>query len=319
MKIGLDAMGGDFAPAEACKGIRQYLQSATTPTNAVIYAFGVKELLDPLLADIPADKLIIVDAPDVVAMNDHPTKALKEKPNSSISIGFGMLAQGKIDAFISAGNTGMMLVGAAMIIKTLPNVLRPSIPTIVPFQNGSKGLLLDVGINADCKPEMLDQFAVLGSNYAENVLKINNPRVGLLNIGEEEGKGNLLAKSTYPLLIANPHVNFIGNIEGRDVLANKADVIICDGFTGNIILKLCESIYDIFHTQRGVKDDYLNFFNYETYGGTPVLGINKTVIVGHGISNANAFENMINQAYTIASSNMPEQLLGKFATITNID
>jgi phosphate acyltransferase len=315
MKIGLDAMGGDFAPVEACKGIRAYLQAATTPANAVVYAIGIAEQLEPLLADLPKDRCIIVNATEVVGMHEHPTKALKEKPNSSISIGFGMLAKGMIDAFISAGNTGMMLVGAAMIIKPLPGVMRPSIPSLVPFQNGSIGLLLDVGINADCKPEMLDQFAVLGSNYAEHILKVKSPRVGLLNIGEEEGKGNLLAKSTYPVLQANTHINFIGNIEGRDVLANKADVIICDGFTGNIILKLCESIYDIFHTQRHIQDEYLNHFNYETYGGTPVLGINKTVIVGHGISNENAFNKMLDQAYTIASSDMIAQLNGKFATV----
>jgi phosphate acyltransferase len=208
-----------------------------------------------------------------------------------------------------------MLVGSAHIIKTIEGVLRPSIPTLVPYQTGGIGLLLDVGINADCKPEMLDQFAILGSNYAEHVLKIKNPRVGLLNIGEEEGKGNLLAKSTFPLLKENKYINFIGNIEGRDVLINKADVIICDGFTGNIILKLCESIYDIFNTQRNIKDTYLDHFNYENYGGTPVLGINKTVIVGHGISNASAFANMLQQGYTIASSNMAEKLKGKFDAV----
>jgi phosphate acyltransferase len=313
MNIGLDAMGGDYAPIEACKGIHAFLADANTPSDAIVYAIGIEAEIAPLLVGLPADRCIIVNASQIVGMHEHPTKALKEKPDSSISVGFGMLAMGKIDAFISAGNTGMMLVGSAHIIKTIEGVLRPSIPTLVPFQNGAHGLLLDVGINADCKPEMLDQFAILGSNYAEHVLKIKNPRVGLLNIGEEEGKGNLLAKGTFPLLQENKHIHFIGNIEGRDVLIDKADVIICDGFTGNIILKLCESIYDIFNNQRNIKDEYLNHFNYETYGGTPVLGINKTVIVGHGISNAGAFAKMLMQGYTIAGSEMAEKLKGKFS------
>jgi glycerol-3-phosphate acyltransferase PlsX len=313
MKIGLDAMGGDYAPIEACKGIKAYLADPNTPADAIVYAIGVQEQLEPLLADVPKDRCVIVHAPDVVGMHEHPTKALKEKPNSSINLGFYLLAKGDIDAFISAGNTGMMLVGAAHIIKTIEGVMRPSIPTLVPYQDGRFGLLLDVGINADCKPENLEQFAVLGSNYAEHVLKIENPKIGLLNIGEEEGKGNLLAKSTFPLLKDNPFINFIGNMEGRDLLVGKADVIVCDGFTGNIMLKLCESIYQIFHEERKVQDEYLNHFNYEAYGGTPVLGVNKTVIVGHGISNENAFCKMLQQGYNIASSNLLEKLKGKFA------
>jgi phosphate acyltransferase len=314
MKIGLDVMGGDFAPIEACKGIEAFLKNPDTPTDAVVYAIGVKDQIEPLLQHLPADRCIIIDAPEVVGMHEHPTKALKEKPQSSISIGFGMLAMGKIDSFISAGNTGMMLVGAAHIIKPIEGVMRPTIPTLVPNQDGSTSLLLDVGINADCKPEYLEQFAVLGSNYAKHVLNIQNPRVGLLNIGEEDSKGNLLAKSTFPLLKTNAHIQFIGNLEGRDVLANKADVIVCDGFTGNIILKLCESVYDIFHTQRNLQDTYLDRFNYETYGGTPVLGVNKTVIVGHGISNQGAFHQMLMQGYTISKSNFVENLIGKFTS-----
>ena len=155
-------------------------------------------------------------------MHEHPTKALKEKQQSSIAIGFHLLATGKIDAFISAGNTGAMLVGALFSIKALEGVLRPTISTIIPKENGGTGLLLDVGLNADCKPEQLNQFAVMGSVYAQLILGIENPRVGFINVGEEEGKGNLLAQATYPLLKENKHINFIGNIEGRDMLTGQS-------------------------------------------------------------------------------------------------
>ena len=178
-------------------------------------------------------------------MHEHPTKALKEKQKSSIAIGFHLLASGKIDAFISAGNTGAMLVGALFSIKALKDVIRPTISSIIPKSNGTTGLLLDVGLNADCKPEQLNQFAIMGSVYAQLILGIENPKVGLINVGEEEGKGNLLAQATYPLLKENKNINFTGNIEGRDVLIDKADVMICDGFTGNIILKMAESLYGI--------------------------------------------------------------------------
>jgi phosphate acyltransferase len=306
MKIGLDIMGGDFAPEQAIKGIELFFNKYHTPAHIV--AIGQDQALATLNDSPFKDNITLVPAAEIVAMNEHPTKALKEKPNSSINIGFHLLATGKIDAFISAGNTGMMLVGAAHIIKPIDGIQRPTIPTFVPNITGSTSILCDVGINADCKPENLDQFALMASIYAEQVLKINMPKVGLLNIGEEEGKGNLLAKATYPVLKENKHINFIGNVEGRDILAGKADVIVCDGYTGNIVLKLCESMYHLFHNKRNINDEYLNRFNYENYGGTPVLGINKTVIVGHGISNDIAFANMIQQAYNIAKSGLAEKL-----------
>jgi phosphate acyltransferase len=311
MKIGLDMMGGDFAPHETCLGVKQFIASGELP-DAIIMAIGPKDVLEPLLHDMPQDRVQIIDAPELVAMNEHPTKIFREKPNSPFTIGFGILAQGKIDAFISAGNTGAMLVGATMIVKPIPGVARPTIPTMLPFSNGRTGVIVDVGINADCKPENLEQFAVLGSNYVQHVYGTENPRVGLLNIGEEEGKGNILAKAAYDLLKNNPHINFVGNIEGRDVFIDKADVVVCDGFTGNIILKLSESFYHIFAKERGVKDEYLERFDHEKQGGTPVLGINKPVIVAHGISKAPAFQHMIHEAYQLAKSDLPETLKGKF-------
>jgi phosphate acyltransferase len=313
MKIGLDMMGGDFAPEQAIIGVQKFLESDyANSSDSVVYALGDLTLLSPAMGHLPRNRVCLVDAPQLVAMNDHPTRVFKEKPNSAIAEGFNMLAAGKLDAFISAGNTGTMLVGAAMVVKPIEGVLRPTIPTYVPRTNGGYSLLLDVGINADCKPENLDQFATLASIYCQSVFGIAAPKVGLLNIGEEEGKGNLLAKASYPILQQNKEIEFIGNIEGRDILTGKADVIVCDGFTGNVVLKMAESIYHILVEQKGVQNAYLENFNYEVYGGTPVLGVNKTVIVGHGISSGRAFANMLQQADTIARSGMLDKMMGKF-------
>jgi phosphate acyltransferase len=290
MKIGIDMMGGDFAPLEAIKGIQHYTEEG----NAHLVLIGDEDKINPLVTEynIPGNKYTVVHAPQVIGMHEHPTRALKEKQQSSIAVGFHLLASGKMDAFISAGNTGAMLVGSLYSLKPIEGVLRPTISTIIPKENGSTGLLLDVGLNSDCKPEQLNQFAVMGSVYAQQILGIDNPRVALLNIGEEEGKGNLLAQATYPLLKENKHINFIGNVEGRDVLIDKADIIVCDGFSGNIILKLAESLFEI-TGRKEIHHEYFDRFNFENYGGTPVLGISKPVIIGHGISKGKAFKNMI--------------------------
>lgn len=301
-------MGGDFAPLEAIKGIQDYL-SEVAQAAAHLVLFGDEEKLTPLLAEhtLPHDSYTVVHAPQMIDMHEHPTKALKEKQRSSIAMGFGALAAGKTDAFVSAGNTGAMLVGSLYALKTLEGVLRPTISTIVPKENGQTGLILDVGLNSDCKPEQLNQFAIMGSVYAQNILGIETPRVALMNIGEEEGKGNLLAQATYPLLKENKHINFVGNVEGRDVFIDKADVIVCDGFTGNIILKLAESFFEV--TQRqGIENEYLDRFNFESYGGTPVLGVNKPVIIGHGISKAKAFKNMILLAQKMIEKDIMKKL-----------
>ena len=208
-----------------------------------------------------------------------------------------------MDAFISAGNTGAMLVGALFSIKVLEGVLRPVISTVIPKENGGTGILLDAGLNADCKPEQLNQFAVMGSVYAQLMFGIDNPRVGLINVGEEEGKGNLLAQATYPLLKENKHINFIGNIEGRDLLMDKADVMVCEGFMGNVILKMAESLYEITN-QKKIQHEYFERFNFEIYGGTPVLGVAKPVIIGHGISHSIAFSNMIQVAQKMITKNV---------------
>src|SRR5436190_8268827 len=292
MNIGLDMMGGDYAPLEAIKGIALYLSAAES--NVQLTLIGNQDIIDELLLsnNISRSAVNIVHASQVIEMHEHPTKALKEKQQSSIAIGFYLLASGKIDAFISAGNTGAMMVGALFSIKALEGVSRPTIGAYMPRENGKLGLLLDAGINADCKPENLNQFAILGSLFAEHILGIENPKVGLINLGEEEGKGNILAQAAYPLLKENPHIHFAGNIEGRDILLDKADVMVCEGFTGNVVLKMAESIYDIVQ-RRGIHDEHFDRFNFEMYGGVPVLGVAKPVIIGHGISHAVAFKNMI--------------------------
>ncbi|HEX2684281.1 MAG TPA: phosphate acyltransferase PlsX [Ferruginibacter sp.] len=311
MNIGIDMMGGDFAPAEAVKGIRLFLSGSTSPAG--LFLFGDEQQITPLLQQegIPADKTTIIPTTQVIEMHEHPTRALKEKQQSSISVGFHYLSTGKIDAFISAGNTGAMLVGTMYSIKAIEGVQRPTISTIIPKENGGTGLLLDVGLNADCKPENLNQFAVLGSLYAKHILGIDDPKVGLLNIGEEEGKGNLLAQAAYPLLKANDQINFAGNIEGRDVFLDKADVMVCDGFTGNIILKLAESLFEITQSKQ-IDHPYFERFNFENYGGTPVLGVSKPVIIGHGISHAKAFHNMILVAQKMAESRLMEMMKESF-------
>ena len=311
MKIGLDMMGGDFAPLEAVKGLHNYLSVSRSP--ATMICIGDKSLIQSLLSQygLASSHLFVAHAPERIEMKEHPAKAWKVKQQSSIAIGLELLAKGEIDAFISAGNTGAVLVGTMLSIKTIRGVLRPAISSIIPKLNGDTGLLLDVGFNADCKPENLNQFATLGSLYAKGILGIQNPRVGLLNVGEEEGKGNVLVQSTYPLLKENWRINFIGNIEGKDIFTNKADIIICDGFTGNVILKMAESFYDIGHS-RNIKDEYIQRFHYEDYGGTPVLGVAKPVIIGHGISNAPAFTNMILLAEKMILSNVIDETVDSF-------
>jgi glycerol-3-phosphate acyltransferase PlsX len=306
MTIAIDMMGGDFAPSETIKGVLQYLSEDNSAHTLALIGHETELTRLDKEHSIPQGRYKIVHAEQVIEMHEHPTKALKEKQNSSIAIGFQLLASGKADAFISAGNTGAMLVGALFTIKAVEGVIRPTISSVMPKENGGTGILLDVGLNADCKPEQLNQFAIMGSVYAQLILGIENPRVGLINVGEEEGKGNILAQATYPLLKENKHINFIGNIEGRDILMDKADVMVCEGFTGNIMLKFAETLYEISHRKQ-VQHEYFERFNFEIYGGTPILGVAKPVVIGHGISKATAFKNMI----LVAQKMLEKDVLGK--------
>jgi len=317
MKIGIDIMGGDYAPEEAVKGVVSYIERLPEQQDIHFVLIGSQDAFTPYQKLLAAykDRYTLVHASEVVGMHEHPTKALKEKTDSSIAKGFGLLQRGDINAFLSAGNTGAMMVGAMYTVKAIPGVLRPTIASPIPKLDGRYNFLLDVGANADCKPEHLVQFAQMGSLYAKHVLQLDNPRVALLNIGEEEGKGNLLAQAAYPLLREHTSINFIGNVEGRDLFLNNSDVIVCEGFTGNVALKMAESIYHIFKEKRNIEDDFLDQFNYEIYGGTPILGINAPVIIGHGISQAPAFGNMIHSAVTMVSSNLTEILKAHFAGV----
>ena len=304
-------MGGDNSPDATLKGA--YLASQYLSKEETIVLVGNEKLAKSWFKSNNIDSSVFefIHADEVISMNEHATKALRKKPNNSISIGFNALKNKEIDVFSSAGNSGAMLVGSMFSIGPIKGVIRPSITSVLPKKNGGVGLILDVGVNADCKPDVLFQFAILGSLFAENVYNIQKPKVGLLNIGEEKGKGNLLTQSTYQLLEDNDDINFVGNVEGRDLFNDKADVIVCDGFTGNVVLKLAESFYSLIN-QKNIKDDYFDRFNYEIYGGTPVLGVDGNVLIGHGISNENAIKNMILLGKDLINSNLNSKIKKTF-------
>ena len=307
MKIGIDIFGGDFAPDANIAGA--ILAQKELPQDAKLVLLGNQDQILACLSERGAnpEDFEIVHAPDEITMHDHPTRAIPQKPNSSISVGFDLLASNEIQAFASTGNTGAMLVGSIYKIHTIPGIIRPCITSTIPAINGGNSILLDVGSNADCKPDVLYQFAILGNIYAKTVYGVEKPRVALLSIGEEESKGNLLTIATYKLLAESEEVNFIGNIEGRDIFSGIADVIVCDGFTGNIVLKEAEGIYTLMK-KRGIKDEYFDRFNYENYGGTAILGVKGNVIIGHGISNDIAVKNMIKHSYEVAKSGLSNKI-----------
>ncbi|MES2416623.1 MAG: phosphate acyltransferase PlsX [Bacteroidota bacterium] len=311
MKIGLDIMGGDYAPKAIVLGAIAAHQSLNPGEHIVL--IGDTQQIKPLLSEkgFNPDHFEYIHTEEVIGMGDHPTKAILQKPNSSIGIGFQLLKEGKLDSFASAGNSGAMLVGAVFSVKTIPGIIRPCLCTIVPKLKGGTGLLLDVGANADCKPDTLLQFGVLGSLYAENVMQIPDPKVALMNIGEEDEKGNMLAMATFPLMKETELFKFVGNIEGRDLFNDKADVIVCDGFTGNVMLKLAESFY-ILTIKKGLKDEFFDRFNYENYGGSPVLGVNAPVLIGHGISSPEAIKNMIFQSRDMITSGLVNKIQAAF-------
>lgn len=307
MKIGLDILGGDFAPDANIAGA--VLAKKELPQDCKIVLLGDQEqILGGLSAlEANATDFEIVHAPDCITMHDHPTKAIPSKPNSSIAVGFDLLAKKELNAFASTGNTGAMLVGAMFKLGVVEGIMRPCITGAMPQLGGGQGILLDVGSVTDCKPEYLVQFALLGNLYAKNVLNIENPRIALLNIGEEDTKGNLLTIATNKLLREQNNINFIGNVESRSAFDDHADVIVCDGFIGNVMLKQAEGIYTLMQ-KRGMQDDYFDRYNYENYGGTPILGVKGNVIIGHGISNDIAVKNMIKHAYEVAKSGLASKI-----------
>lgn len=307
MNIALDAMGGDFAPKATLEGA--FLAKQTYGNDVAITLIGHQEIINSHLADLGIDAGLfqVVHAPTVINMGEHPAKAFQQKQDSSIAVGFGMLMKQKADVFCSAGNTGAMLVGSMFTIKPIPGILRPGIAGFLPKQNGEFGIILDVGANADCKPEYMEQFAVIGSLYSKYAYGKSNPTVALMNLGEEPEKGNALSLAVHQLLKANTSINFVGNVEGRDVFNSKYDVIVCDGFSGNVILKMAESIYDLMEL-KNIKSDFIDLFNYAAVGGSPILGVNGNVIIGHGISTPIAIKNMIEQGRILAQSKVCEKI-----------
>ena len=311
MRIGLDIMGSDHGPAVLVHAA--VMAARDLPQGVRMVLIGNNEAIAAALAQHGADAagFDIVSSEDDITMHDSATKALQSKPRSSISLGFHLLKEGKLDAFASTGNTGAMMVGSVFSVKPIPGVIRPCIPSVVPKENGSYGILLDVGANADCKPDVLVQFGLLGSLLAEHVYHIANPKVGLLNIGEEEKKGNAVTQATYGLMKESNQFNFIGNVEGRDLFNDKADVIVCDGFTGNIVLKAVEASHDLLQ-QRGVHEPFFDRFDYENYGGLPVLGVNGNVIIGHGISNEATIKNMVLFTHEVVQSKLNDRIRDAF-------
>ncbi|MFI3277620.1 MAG: phosphate acyltransferase PlsX [Rikenellaceae bacterium] len=293
-KIGLDAMGGDFAPEATVKGAIMALDRIDA--NSRITLFGDKEQILEVLATESCDpsRFDIVHTTEVIEMGDHPAKAFQSKADSSITVGFNHLVAKGVDGFASAGSTGAMMVGSMYAVKPIEGVMRPTISSLIPAVTGKPVLLLDVGLNVDCKPEVLAQYGLLGSVYAKTVLGIDNPRVALLNIGEEEAKGNAQTKATYALMKEHGGYNFVGNVESSYIFTGKiADVVVCDGFVGNTILKMAEGLYRINKAISGSEHPFWEAMNYENIGGTPVLGVNAPVIIGHGSSSAKAITSMI--------------------------
>ena len=311
MRIGIDIMGGDHPPEITTRGA--VLAAKELPESVALVLFGNAQAIKACLAEEGADtgRFEVIATTDDITMQDHPTKALQAKPSSSIAQGFGHLVQKNIHAFASTGNTGAMMVGSLFSVKTIEGVSRPCITTIVPKENGGNGILLDIGSNADVKAETLCEWGVIGSLMAEHVHHIKNPKVALLSIGEEEKKGNIVTQAAHQLLKEEKRINFIGNVEGRDLFNDKADVMVCDGFTGNIILKTVEGFHGLLQKQ-GVDKPFFDRFNYEHYGGTPILGVNGNVIIGHGISDDVTIKNMILLAHEVVESNLAVRIKEAF-------
>ena len=304
-------MGGDFAPEATVLGAIQARREFSEEHQITLIgdSDAAKEIIKREAYD--ASLFEFIHTTEIIEMADHATKAMRKKQNSSISIGFQLLGEKKLDVFASAGNSGAMLIGSMFSIRPIGGVIRPCITSVLPKESGGVGVILDVGINADCKPDVLYQFAILGSLYAEFVFNIKNPKVGLLNIGEEKEKGNLLTQASHQLMAGSEDFNFIGNVEGREIFEDKADVIVCDGFTGNVILKEAEAFYTLLR-KRGLMDEYFDRFNYEIYGGTPVLGVNGNVLIGHGISSPKAIKNMLLLGLDLAEADLPNKIKKAF-------
>jgi len=320
IRIVVDAMGGDFAPRNVVAGAIDALRE--TNNRFEVLFVGSEHVVRDELQRAQVDQLScrIINAPEVIDMNDPATAALKQKKNSSISVGMTLHKEGKADAFVSAGHSGAVMSTSTLILGRIEGIGRPTIGAFFPTETGVC-LLLDAGANVDCKPQHLYEFALMGSIYTHEMFHVENPTVGLLNIGEESTKGNDLAKDTYKLL-EQGSMNFIGNVEGRDIFQGKAHVVVCDGFVGNILLKFAEGVPAFLQVRmrhyasknllrkliglliRKTMRSVLKSLDYEEHGGVPVLGVNGVSIIGHGKSTPKAIKNMILKAEEMVRKNI---------------
>jgi phosphate acyltransferase len=323
IRIAVDAVGGDFYPHNPVEGA---IMALNADAELSIILVGPQDLCNEELSkhEYPADRLQVFHSPDIITMDDSPAQAVKSKPQASIPVGLTLHARKQCDAFVSAGNTGALLAASAFILGRLNGVLRPTISTVYPTIKGNK-LMVDVGANLEVKPEMLHQFALMGEVYAKEVMGIDSPRIGLLNVGEEEEKGTETIRKAHELLKSHPR--FVGNIEGRDILAGAADVFVCDGLVGNLLLKFGESIPDTLQVLikqvavanqlpmdtlkpvLGVLKQALQPFDYQAVGGVPFLGVNGVSLVGHGGSTPLAIKNMILNAARMVSHGVNEKIV----------
>jgi glycerol-3-phosphate acyltransferase PlsX len=309
MKIGIDVMGGDFAPDAIIEGAVDTLEHFSA--DEIIVLLGDEASIHRKLNDmkVPVSSFMIVPTSQVIEMGDHPAKAFSQKKDSSIAVGYGMLKKGLLDGFCSAGNTGAMLVGASYTVNVIPGVFRPALAALMPCVDGRNSVILDVGLNPDCKPDVLLQYGVLGKLYAEFVLGVENPTVGLLNIGAEETKGTPAVKTAFELMREHPGLNFTGNVEGHAFYHEEiTDVIVCDGFVGNIVLKQAEAVYSI-SKKINISHPLFDRFNFENVGGTPIVGINANVVIGHGISKRKAIKSMILQTRAVVRANLAQRII----------
>lgn len=308
IRIGVDAMGGDYAPENVILGVIEAYSHIDAETK--IFLIGDQKKITEVCrhCGIDSGNFVIVHASQTIEMGEHPVKAYLKKQDSSLNVGFNLLAKNEIDALASAGNTGAMLAGSVQALNTLPGVLRPCISAHIPLANGKNMLILDVGFNSDTKPDVLYQYAILGSIYARTMMGIEEPKVALLNIGEEEEKGNRITREAYKMMSDSSDFNFVGNMEANLLFSGGiADVLVTDGFVGNICLKQAEGMYALV-AKLGVNHPFLNRFNYEYYGGTPVLGVSAPVIIGHGASTPLAIKNMILEAEKATKNGLIEKL-----------
>ncbi len=319
IKIAVDAMGSDSAPVVEVDGAVQ----AAAQYGVSIVLVGQEDRIRELLAkhDVSGLSIEVVHASEVITMEDSAATAVRRKRDSSIRVAANLMRDGGVSGIVSAGNTGAVMATSKLVVGTLPVVDRPALSAVLPTQKGKPAILLDVGANVDCKPHHLEQFAIMGDIYSRAIFGIRRPRVGLLSIGEEDSKGNELTKEAFKSL-KRAAINFVGNVEGRDIFKGEVDVFVCDGFTGNVVLKLSEGLIETFTSMLGQElkktvsaklgyilsqhafRDFKKRLDYSEYGGAPLLGINGITIVCHGRSNANAIKNAIRVANEFCKHNV---------------